>query len=421
VRNRYVTDSAWNVDGTLLQLRSYDPVRPYQVVLDGETYEPLLISTAPSTIFRWSQDPAKPTIQYLLVSDTPDLIVDEETGTTAPPGPQDDLIIEFDVMTGTVVRQFQLPFWKFASGKTTVAYVDGREYVALLGRDKAAPSAGVYLYIVDLNFVQGAEAPVVAQFLLTNANCGLGSAAACAAVDPNGLHFSPDGSHVLVSYSAAAGSSGGRRLLDVDLAAGTIAPHALPSLPDESLPYFVPGDRAQGFFPVAWSHPVFAMGANGQDVYLVGGAGNFAGRSVPGVDTSGTNGKVGVLSFHLATNTYRSLTDPTDEAAVSHVSATNLANPGYIFVSYASALSGGTVHRGEVVAIRLDNPQGEGGVIPIIQHRTNAANDQYHAEPHINISPDGSKLLFPSTWGPLQSEVGAYVVDLNLPDPDAAL
>ena len=205
------------------------------------------------------------------------------------------------------------------------------------------------------------------------------------------------------------------RLLDVDLSTGDITPHAMSADPQNSEARSLGGDRSLGHFPFYWNHQVFAYGADRQELYIVGGSTSWKGAQFSEVETPG--GKIGnVIAFNTRTNTYRSLTDPDDEANMSHVTATNHANPGYVFVTYTSTVDGGSKYNGEIIAVNLEDPgNAVSGIIRLAHHRTNASNDLFNCQSHITVSPDGTRLLYSSTWGPSQSVVGTYVIDLNLP------
>ena len=182
--------------------------------------------------------------------------------------------------------------------------------------------------------------------------------------------------------------------------------------------FFAPGDRSQGFFAANWGHPVFALGQNGSDVYIVGGAGNFSSRTISEVQTFNSNASdVGtVLSYNVQTKAYRSLNDSTASTlGIEHAAATNFSNPGYIFATFLQENGQTGDHAGEIVAFNLEDPESVNGAVSIAHHRTNAANDCYHCQPHPVLSPDGTQMLFGSTWGEDQSIVSSFVVDLDLP------
>ena len=82
-------------------------------------------------------------------------------------------------------------------------------------------------------------------------------------------------------------------------------------------------------------------------------------------------------------------------------------------MSYWNDNTRGTKYKGELVAINLDNPFGVSGTIELAHHRTNIANKNYYDNTLPTVSPDGKKLIFSSTWGPLQSVVQTFVLDLR--------
>ncbi len=120
-----------------------------------------------------------------------------------------------------------------------------------------------------------------------------------------------------------------------------------------------------------------------------------------------------MLAFNVTTNTFRSLTDPTNENLATHITATNTLRSGYVFVSYWNYLTRGSRFSGELVAINLADPFGANGTIELAHHRTNVANRFYHGNTLQTVSPDGRKLIFSSTWGSRQSLVQTYVLDLD--------
>jgi len=400
VRNRYVTDSPWNIDGSLIHLRSYDPDHPYQLVLNAASQQPEFLAFLPNTNFRWSQDPSRPTIQYSFV-------------TRVDSSAEDDLIYEYDVTTGTITRTIVLPFNKFYSGKEVIAFVGGRQYVALLGVDKTNPSTGIQAYVVDLDTMEGVESPVVASFPLTDGNTGHVHPESAGLVNTNTLTFSPDGQHILVMYDGPETSENTWRLLDVDLAGGQIAPHVLPDTPG-GCPQCSNSDPALGHFPVNWGHPVFAYGANG-DIYVVGGSGRWQGEVIDGVQTFGGRAG-GVLAFDTRTNAYVSLTNPDDEAKVWHVTATDTDRRGWIFVSYRVD-QGGAKYRGEIVALNLDAPGDTEFGMKRLAHTRADSMDSYLGQPHLVASRDGSQLIVSSNWGDSQSPISTYLLEFELPVP----
>lgn len=418
VRTLYVTSSSWNIDGTLMMLRSYDPAMTYQIVLDGETHQPLFLASLPTSNYRWSQNPLKANIQYgfpqLSSVDNDALGIDGSMAVLPEFGPDDDTFVEYNVATGEVLRVVELPFNKLFSPKTTISFRDGNEYIAIFGVDKVNPASGISVYIVQLDAADGAN-PVIASFALTDGTSGAPEAENVNALDFSNLWFSPDGSHLLTLYGGSTVATRSWRLLDVDYNTATIAQHVIPNLTSDDA-FQTNGDRTKGHFPVNWSHPVFTTGPEG-DIYVVGVSGQFNGQTFTQAEITTSNGKVGsVLAFNVNDDTFHSLTDSTDENLATHIIATNTANPEYIFVTYWNDISNpgrGLKYAGEIVAIKLTDPFGTNGLIGLVHHRTSIANGNYYGNTLPTVSPDGTQLIFSSTWDETQGSVSTYLLDLT--------
>ena len=61
----------------------------------------------------------------------------------------------------------------------------------------------------------------------------------------------------------------------------------------------------------------------------------------------------------------------------------------------------GSNYSSEIIAINPDISFGTNGTIELVHHRTNVANHNYHGNTLPTVSPDGTRLVFSSTWGPL--------------------
>jgi hypothetical protein len=100
------------------------------------------------------------------------------------------------------------------------------------------------------------------------------------------------------------------------------------------------------------------------------------------------------------------------QGLAQHVSARNVHEPGWIYVTYGGALAD-VVDRPhldpfyqEIVAIRLD---GSGESRPVTPTRSVRAG--YLTEAHGSPSPDGSKVAFASNWGDADGPVALYVAE----------
>ncbi len=441
VKNRYVTDSPWSADGSQIMLQSINPQSGSKTrfLLDGSTYEASLPEPdVDNGIWRWSRDPDQAALQYGF-----------NTGTA------NEEIVRFDPTNGTSEETLPLPFDMDYSGKESIAWRDGREYTAIVG---TADDGDVYLYIVNLtdsiwdNDDRENDAVITASFQLSGDESGYPYGSDPENVSRVGNYFSPEGSYFLASYNDGNGGYTISRLLQIDYETGVITPYDVPvvrttggytgtpaqfdpnvtgSLPDSAL--------ALGYLPYSADHPAFAVARSG-DVYLVSGSGHWNNwEPSSGVETrADADDLVGaILGLNLTDSSYKSLTDPDNEAGFSHLTATNYDNPGYVFVSYSGWEPGdtntGTKYDGEIIAIDLDNPDGEYGsasgvvqygTVSIVQHRTNHAGGliNYDDQAHVVASPDGTQLMFSSTWDEFQNEVSTYVVNLipdaNVWEPD---
>ncbi len=96
----------------------------------------------------------------------------------------------------------------------------------------------------------------------------------------------------------------------------------------------------------------------------------------------------------------------------SHVSARNIRQPGWVYVTYQGshghtlAMGYPSPFYGEIVALSIDG----GGMFRRIAH-THAVDHDYIAESHASPSPDGSQVIFASNWGQAGWPVSSFVAD----------
>jgi len=93
----------------------------------------------------------------------------------------------------------------------------------------------------------------------------------------------------------------------------------------------------------------------------------------------------------------------------THISAHAFKAPGWVAVSVTGDPQGRKVLDSELLLANLN----DGTVCRVAHHRTSGDDgpNGYWAEPHVNISPTGTRLLFGSDWGS-GSAVDTYVVEL---------
>lgn len=128
------------------------------------------------------------------------------------------------------------------------------------------------------------------------------------------------------------------------------------------------------------------------------------------------------IAHNLATGHCRTLVGPENgypyPPSGTHLSALAHQNPGWIAVSVIGRANGGDL--AQMGQALLDNElllidSGlDGQVCRVAHHRSSGRGGSfgYWAEPHVVISPSGTRLLFASDWGGGDS-VDSYVIELN--------
>jgi hypothetical protein len=93
----------------------------------------------------------------------------------------------------------------------------------------------------------------------------------------------------------------------------------------------------------------------------------------------------------------------------THVSAIAMRRPGWVAVSVTGHASGQKLLDSELLVANVDTGQ----VCRVGHHRSTGSDgpNGYWAEPHVNISPSGTRLLFGSDWGS-GTAVDSYVLEL---------
>ncbi len=462
IRPAYVTTPSYNLSSDLMQLGSYpgtngglndqgelrfDFLLNSNPSVDPTTSLTPIVVKIPSRNWRWSQNPAEPNVEYGFVSGV------------GPNGQYSGVqkyrfLNAGEANNGSGIQQlYQFPsqtlvftsFDPILSGGlifTSKAELyfnpeNGHNYMLLAGNPRSVDQPNefdrsiVNAYVVDLDVATvpnvGANGvtwpdPVVVSYPLTAPAGTPGFPSGSQPSNLDDFHFSPDGRYIMVVY--VNDTAAGYRLLDVDLDHGVIAPHVMPvtPTPKEDYPILRQDDvRQNGFFPFLWHHPVFATGASGK-TYVVGQPGKWSKDSLisPNIQYLAGGNTIGqLLRFDPTENNYAALTNPAFEniglsrEQISHVSATDTQNPGYVFVSYYSGddpfSASSPAYKGAIVAVNIEQPIGPQGAIVLAQHRTQGG-DQYLTQPMLNASSDGTHVLFMSTWGNYQQTVSTYEI-----------
>ena len=354
-RHVYGTQEPWNADQSLLILQNLEGGSPSRLILDGSTYAPLFTPCPDAQLFDYRWHPAR-AHAHELINVTSD-------GT---------LLEWFDIVDCVRTRAWSLPIavnYGIGSGNGNTSS-DGR-FVAL-GNERG-------MFVVDMDpqppfppWPASRIGPVYsfpACSLSVSAplNCAIGS-----------LSISPSGRYIDLKYSSVADTTADlHRIFDVDATTLAISPRAMP---DTSLRCGSFQSRPNGWvFPLKHSDLASDPFDGNEDV-LVGG------RACPG------SGLGHVVKVRLRDGYVTALTDPSDEAPFSHVSARNTDRPGWVYASYFRAP--GKRFNGEIIAVKLD---GSGEVEEWV-HYHSLTPGCYRCEAHPVPSRDGKRLLFASNW-----------------------
>jgi hypothetical protein len=99
-----------------------------------------------------------------------------------------------------------------------------------------------------------------------------------------------------------------------------------------------------------------------------------------------------VVKVRLRDGKVTALSDPRDEASVSHVSTRNVRRPGWAYVGYFK--KDGKRFSDEIVAVKLDGSR----TVERLAHKHAVTSGCYRCESHPVPSPDGRRVLFASNW-----------------------
>ncbi len=189
-----------------------------------------------------------------------------------------------------------------------------------------------------------------------------------------------------------AGPSGTRYFLNENDGRGTVR--------DDDMNVLLVLDMA-----TAQEHGAMSMLANGQDT-----------MNAVAFDTGPNGSGVGTLVQHnMVTGAARVIVGPATgypyPPGGTHISGMAFKRPGLMAVSIMGNMNGARLLDSELLLVDTDpasNPTGK--VCRIGHHRTASAD--YWAEPHVVISPSGTRVLYGSSWGNTGVIVDSYVVEL---------
>ena len=353
-RHVYSTQQPWSSDNTLLSIENRGG-SPSPLILDGSTYAPKLAPCPnyPFYDYRWHPSHLHPHEQINV----------DSSGTE---------LMWFDVVDCIKTRLWTLPIkvnYGIGSGDGNPSQ-DGR-FVAL-GNDSA-------MFVVDMD-PQPPFAPYPSRRIgpvYSFPPCSLSTSNPGDCTIGN-LSVSPSGRYVDVKYTSGSDTTADvHRVYEVDPATLALAPHRMATA---SLRCGSFGGRPNGWiFPLKHSDMALDPFDGNQDV-IVGG------RSCPGASMGR------VVKVRLSDGRVTPLTDPSNEASVSHVSTRNLERPGWAYVSYLKVE--GKCFSDEVVAVKLDGSRS----VERIAHKHSLTTGCYRCESHPVPSRDGERVLFASNW-----------------------
>jgi len=380
-RHVYTDQQPWNADQSLLLVQNRDGGSPSILVLDGSTYEPKFTPCDSAALFDYRWHPSRQHAHELI-------------NVTA-----DGLTLSwFDVVTCTLTRSWTLPIavnYGIGSGSGNVSA--GGRFVAL-GNERG-------MFVVDMDpqppfapYPAPRIGPVYAfppcSLLVDSpANCAIGT-----------LSITPSGRYLDLKYSGGNDTTTDlHRIFDLDSTTLALTPHPMA---DASLRCGSFAARPNGWvFPLKHSDVASDPFDHDEDV-IVGG------RSCPGSNIGR------VVKVRLRDGQVTALTDPLNEAAVSHISTRNLDRPGWAYVSYFRAP--GKELNDEIVAVKLDGS----GTLEHYVHYHGLTPGCYRCEAHPVPSPDGGRILFASNWAldcgdscGDPSEIKDFVVQAGPPPP----
>ena len=355
-RHVYSKQQPWSSDESLISIENRSGGSPTPLILDGTSYAPKLAPCPNYDLYdyRWHPSPAHPHEQINVNSSGNELMW-------------------FDVTTCTKTRSWILPIrvdYGIGSGEGNPSN-DGR-FVAL-GNNNA-------MFVVDMD-PQPPYAPYPNRRIgpvYTFPPCSLTAGAPNSWVI-NSVAVSPAGKFVDISFDSGNDTTfDANRIYEVDPATLALKPHnmASSSLRCGSFQY-----RPNGWiFPLKHADMAFDPFDNNEEVIL-------GGRSCPGsnighvVKVRLRDGKVTALT-----------TDPSTESDIYHVSARNIARPGWVYVSYYE--EPGKRFSDEIIAVKLDGS----GSVERYAHMHTAASSCYRCEAHPAPSPSGRRVMFASNW-----------------------
>jgi hypothetical protein len=353
-RHHYSKDQPWSADGAYYCLENRGGGSPSPLMLDGHTFAPLFSvpSSAGLWDFRWH--PAK--------THAHEIINVNSSGTE---------LSWVDARTGRKTRTWTLPFAAdgFGAGEGNASQ-DGR-FVALhnatrlvvIDMDPQSPYASYPSRRIGPVYTF----PPCSLSVDTPTSCRIGN-----------VGISASGRYVDVKYAGPSSETQDvHRIYEVDPATLALRPHRMAQ---GALRCDTFKDRPNGWiFGLKHADMTLDPFDHDEDV-MVGG------RSCPGSSIGH------VVKVRLSDGKVTALTDPSNEAAVLHVSTRNRERRGWAYVSFFR--TDGKRFSDELIAVKLDGSR----AVERYAHMHSATSGCYRCEQHPAPSPDGSMIAFASNW-----------------------
>ena len=356
-RHVYSKQEPWNSDMTLFSVENRDGGSPSVLLLDGKTFTPVAQPCGNYDFYdyRWHPSRSHPHEQINVNS-------------------AGDELMWFDVTTCTKTRSWKLPItvdYGIGSGEGNASN-DGR-YVVLGNQTQ--------MFVVDMD-PQPPFAPYPHQRIgpvYTIPACDLDSSDPSRCV-VNNISISPLGHYVDVNYDGLTGiTEDAHRIFDVNpFTLAIMGPHTMDPTALRCGSDFA--GRTDGWiFPTKHADMTVDPFDSNQEVMI-------GGRSC-------SESNIGhVVKIRLRDGKVTPLTNPDNEAYVTHVSTRNLERPGWAYVGFEP--EAGMRFADEIVAVKLDGS----GDVQRLAHKHTLSSGCYRCEAHAVPSPDGKRVVFASNW-----------------------
>ncbi len=364
-RHHYSKDQPWNSDGTLLVLEN--DKSPSQIYLDGTSYLPKYGKCKNYSPWddRWHPSKLYPNVRINV---------------------NHDKLEWFDIVSCTLVRQWQLPFSVnyIGSGEGNISN-DGR-YILLSDKTRMflVDMEPLEKYRSDDNDINKRIGPIT-----TLSNCGLKDCSI------DWVSVSPSGKYAVVSYNGDH-----LRVFNINPHTLSLTPRVMPSNSAQC----GENNPVQGYI-YDLGHADMALNPfdNNEDV-IIGQRRKWCPKYVDG-DEIGS-----VVMVRLKDNKVVSLIDPNIRTYPHHISARNVDRPGWVFVSFYNYPDNNRVFNDEIIALKIDGSMS----VERLTHKHTILNGCYRCEAHPVPSRDGRRVIWAQYLPDSKPEIKSCIVDSRI-------